>query len=93
MGLYPLALSLIPLCLLSNSAYAVAPLFNASQLPLSTSGPELVDQNGNKAKLACINWYGAHMETYVVNGLHKRTLSGIVNQVCSRGSGVTEYAS
>ena len=38
-------------------------------LPLSTSGPNVVDKNGTPIRLACVNWYGAHMERYVVNGL------------------------
>lgn len=27
-----------------------------------------MDSEGERVKLACVNWYGAHMEDMVVNG-------------------------
>jgi len=30
-------------------------------LPLSTQGSKIVDTNGETVRLACVNWYGAHM--------------------------------
>lgn len=48
--------------------------------PLSAGGPyhnTLVDQTGNRVRLACVNWYGAHMQRFVVNGLDKQPLDAI----------------
>ncbi|GMI12441.1 hypothetical protein TrVE_jg10379 [Triparma verrucosa] len=78
------------LCTLFNltlrSAHANrASLLQDSQLPLSTSGRDIVDAHGEVVKLACVNWYGAHMETFAVNGLHKRTLTEIVDQIADTG--------
>ena len=36
---------------------------------LSTKGSIIVDNKGDEVRLACVNWYGAHMERYAVNGL------------------------
>merc|ERR1711892_1346781 len=48
-------------------------------LPLSTAtiGDKVVvvDAEGTRTKLACVNWYGAHMEGHVVNGLDKQPIS------------------
>merc|ERR1712172_441322 len=45
-------------------------------LPLSTGEIEgkvvVIDSAGERVKLACVNWYGAHMEGFVVNGLDVR---------------------
>ena len=38
---------------------------------MSTQGTKIVDADQNEVKLSCTNWYGAHMERYVVNGLDK----------------------
>jgi hypothetical protein len=42
-------------------------LLNTSSLPLSTSGDRIVDTEGRTVKLACVNWYGSHMELFVQN--------------------------
>jgi hypothetical protein len=44
-----------------------AELLDASRFPLSTSGPRIVDKAGRTVKLACVNWYGSHMELFVQN--------------------------
>jgi hypothetical protein len=52
---------------------AVTSAYNENSLvdrvPLSTRGSKIVDVNGKTVRLACVNWYGAHMERFVVNGL------------------------
>ena len=40
---------------------------------------------GSRVKLACVNWYGAHMEGHVVNGLDKRSIEGIATTIASLG--------
>ena len=59
------------------------------RLPLSTGtvGDKVVvvDADGARVKLACVNWYGAHMEGYVVNGLDKQTISSIAKTISGLG--------
>ena len=45
----------------------------------------VVDADGARAKLACVNWYGAHMEGHVVNGLDKQTISSIAKTISELG--------
>ena len=40
-------------------------------LPLHTKGRFIVDEGGNRIKLACVNWYGAEEMDFVVAGLEK----------------------
>ena len=44
-------------------------LLDPLALGLSTKGSTIIDAKGNPIRLACVNWYGAHMERYVVHGL------------------------
>jgi len=44
-----------------------------------------VDSTGNRVKLACTNWYGAHMEGLVVNGLDRQPLASIANTIAELG--------
>jgi endoglucanase len=53
--------------------------------PLSTKGSEIVDANGKHVKLACVNWYGAHMERYVVDGLDVQSIDFIADRIKSLG--------
>ena len=53
---------------------AAAAANHLTNLPLSTEGSRIVDSQGNTVRLACTNWYGAHMERYVVNGLDLQDL-------------------
>ena len=58
-------------------------------LPLSTAtiGDKVVvvDAEGARTKLACVNWYGAHMEGHVVNGLDKQPISAIAKTISELG--------
>jgi endoglucanase len=56
-----------------------------SNLPLSTSGSKIVDKNGDMVRLACVNWYGAHMERYVVNGLDLVDINEIAQGIADKG--------
>jgi len=44
-----------------------------------------MDANGNRVKLACVNWYGAHMEDMVVNGLDRQPISNIAQIIADLG--------
>ena len=64
------------------------PLFtlaSCQSLPLSTGEVggkmAIVDSQGARVKMACVNWYGAHMEGHVVNGLDRQTVSSIANTI------------
>merc|ERR1711990_648964 len=58
-------------------------------LPLSTGeigGKVMViDSADQRVKLACVNWYGAHMEGFVVNGLDVRPVADIALTIASLG--------
>ena len=54
-------------------------------LPLSTRGRAIVDATGRRVKLACVNWYGAHMELFAVGGLHLRPLDVIAANISTFG--------
>ncbi|CAL1149425.1 unnamed protein product, partial [Cladocopium goreaui] len=45
--------------------------------PLRTSGCWIVDQQGVRVKLVCVNWAGAEVKDGIVGGLHVRRASSI----------------
>ena len=45
----------------------------------------VVDDSGTRVKLACVNWYGAHMEGHVVNGLDKQPIASIAATIRELG--------
>ena len=59
----------------SAQAFSINSL--AERVPLSTAGSKVVDRNGETVRLACVNWYGAHMERFVVNGLDLQPLDDL----------------
>lgn len=56
-----------------------------SRLPLRTSGTVIVDNAGDVVKLACVNWYHAHMDTFVVSGLHLQPLANLTARLVELG--------
>lgn len=57
-----------------SSATALVPL---SDLPLVVKGSRVVGRSETTYQLACVNWYGAHMEMLVNNGLNVKGLDEI----------------
>jgi Cellulase (glycosyl hydrolase family 5) len=54
---------------------------------LYSSGGEIrSDATHSPVRLRCINWYGAHMETFVAGGLDKRSCGGIADSILSIGA-------
>lgn len=54
-------------------------------LPLSTSSRWILDESTrNRVKLTCINWVG-HLEPLIIEGLQKKPVSYIANQIVSMG--------
>ena len=60
---------------------APAWLLNDSLLPLRTRGSHLVSIDGVRQVLSCVNWYGAHMEMLVNNGLNVRSIKEIAEEI------------
>ena len=54
---------------------------------LYSSGQDLfTNMHGPSVKLRCVNWYGAHMELFVSNGLELRSCGFIADQIKSTGA-------
>ena len=68
---------------------AVNASIHAFSTPLTTSDLDgkmvVVDTTGSRLKLACVNWYGAHMEGHVVNGLDKQPVESIAKTISDLG--------
>jgi len=77
---------LLLLLFLPSLSLAVIPNIT---FPLSagTVGNRMVtaDANGNRVKMACVNWYGAHMEDMVVNGLDRQSVDFISAKIVELG--------
>jgi endoglucanase len=53
--------------------------------PLYTNGSYIIDSSQKRVKFACVNWYGAHMGRYVVDGLDKQDLEVITDRIRNLG--------
>lgn len=53
-------------------------------IPLSTDNRWIVDENGQRVKLACVNWV-THLEPMVAEGLSKRPMDSISKTIVSMG--------
>lgn len=53
--------------------------------PLSVSGRWITDANGNRVKLAGVNWAGAHQDAMTPGGLDLRHRDGIAAQIAEWG--------
>ncbi|KAH7681718.1 Cellulase protein [Dioscorea alata] len=56
----------------------------ASALPLSTDGRWIINEDGRRVKLACVNWPG-HVDTMVIEGLNKQPVDAITAKISSLG--------
>jgi len=54
-------------------------------LPLHTQGRYIVDANGRRTRLHCVNWYGAHLKQMTANGLNRRSASEISQAILDAG--------
>lgn len=55
-----------------------------SALPLYTNSRWIVDDEGQRVKLACVNW-ASHMEAVVAEGLSKQPMDAISKRIKSMG--------
>ncbi|MBE3044616.1 cellulase family glycosylhydrolase [Candidatus Bathyarchaeota archaeon] len=53
-------------------------------VPLSSESRWVVDANGHRLKLRCINW-AAHLEPNIPEGLHKRSAPSLASWIVSNG--------
>ncbi|MBA0702090.1 hypothetical protein Goari_022292 [Gossypium aridum] len=56
----------------------------AMSLPLSTSSRWIVDEEGRRVKLACVNWV-SHLEPVVAEGLSKQPMDMIAKRIVTMG--------
>ncbi|KAI1811245.1 glycoside hydrolase family 5 protein [Poronia punctata] len=56
----------------------------AVKLPLSTSSRWILDADGNRVKLRCVNW-GGHLEANTPEGLHKQSVEYIADFIAAQG--------
>lgn len=65
-------------------AILVVSVVNASFI---ARGPWIVNQTDNtRLRLKCMNWYGAHMESFVIAGFHVRGVKDLVETFASVGA-------
>eukprot|EP00927_Polykrikos_kofoidii_P062066 TRINITY_DN56892_c0_g1_i1.p1 TRINITY_DN56892_c0_g1~~TRINITY_DN56892_c0_g1_i1.p1 ORF type:complete len:495 (+),score=41.05 TRINITY_DN56892_c0_g1_i1:44-1528(+) len=76
-----------PLGLQSPEPAAIpSTLVPLSSLPLRTRGRDIVAAtSGQRVRLFCVSWYGAHMEEMVVNGLNSQPAEAIANLIVRFG--------
>ena len=58
---------------------------SADQLPLFVDGRYVVDSQGSRVKLGCVNWYGAEEKDFVVGGLQWQSISTISALIAEYG--------
>lgn len=63
---------------------SVATTALSQSLPLSSSGRWILDADGKRVKLTCVNWAG-HMETNTPEGLHKQSVEYIADFIKEQG--------
>ncbi len=78
------------LCLNSNFSNTLykqpfAQATTVMQLPLSTRGAKIVDNQGNPVLLRGVNWFGIETETHAPHGLWKRDYQEMLGQIKQLG--------
>ncbi|KAJ8758914.1 hypothetical protein K2173_002693 [Erythroxylum novogranatense] len=63
---------------------AFIPKQHVSALPLFTNSRWIVDESGQRVKLACVNWV-SHLEALVAEGLSKQPMDVIAKRIVSMG--------
>eukprot|EP00440_Ansanella_granifera_P042666 gb/GFBE01046259.1/.p1 GENE.gb/GFBE01046259.1/~~gb/GFBE01046259.1/.p1 ORF type:complete len:178 (+),score=27.94 gb/GFBE01046259.1/:1-534(+) len=69
----------------SEVAAAHTLFLEAGALPLRTKGRWLVQRSGERVRLRCVNWYGAHMPDLAAGGLNRRPLRSLAFSVRALG--------
>jgi len=75
------------MALLSSLSFLFLFLLPPVHAWLNSSGTDIVSTaTGDPVRLRCVNWYGAHMESFVAGGLDKRSCGAIADSVVSIGA-------
>ena len=62
-------------------------LFAVARAWLNSSGTDIISATTRApVRMRCINWYGAHLETFVAGGLDKRSCAAIADTIVSIGA-------
>lgn len=62
-----------------------APASTDTKLPLRASAGWIVDTNGDRVKLSCVNWFGGHQHKFVPGGLNHQPLPALAELIASMG--------
>ncbi|KAK0711553.1 glycoside hydrolase family 5 protein [Lasiosphaeris hirsuta] len=62
----------------------ILPLVLGQALPLHSSSRWILDSNGERVKMRCVNWAG-HMETHIPEGLHRQSIDYLVGWIKTQG--------
>lgn len=62
-----------------------APASNETNVPLSASAGWIVDTNGDRVKLSCVNWFGGHQAKFAPGGLNQQPLPALASLIASMG--------
>ncbi|OIW14638.1 hypothetical protein TanjilG_32980 [Lupinus angustifolius] len=92
MGRYSFSYSLVFTTIFSTFPLFITTIFlcgstlqtKVESLPLSTNGRWIVNEDGKRVKLACVNWV-SHSETLLAQGLNKRPLNDISKSIKDMG--------
>src|SRR5690348_17509081 len=71
-------------CLSMNASHAAT----AGAGYWHTSGNQIVDANGNRVRIAGINWYGFETPDYLVHGLWAQDYKAVLNSIKALGYNV-----
>ncbi|KAK2438462.1 glycosyl hydrolase 5 family protein [Trifolium repens] len=82
MAMWRCMLIFINIILIGATIYPVAAVVNG--VPLKTSSRWIVNQNGQRVKLACLNWV-SHLDAVVAEGLSKKPVGVISYGIKSMG--------
>ncbi|KAJ4710974.1 Cellulase (Glycosyl hydrolase family 5) [Melia azedarach] len=77
-------LPILPLLILFSPIIFVPQAKPVMALPLSTNSRWVVDESGQRVKLACVNWV-SHLEAVVAEGLSKQPVDVISKKIAAMG--------
>lgn len=75
---------LINFLLIGATILMVEPVVAMDGAPLGTNSRWIVNQNGQRVKLACVNWV-SHLDAVVAEGLSKKPVNEISKEIKSMG--------
>lgn len=77
-------MKLLSLLAVLSTTVLPAAVVSAQKLPLSTSSRWILDADGQRVKLRCVNWAG-HQEANIPEGLNKQSIDYIADFIQQQG--------